>query len=92
MIWSFVGDVPPANVGDWKFAGQTTRTINRVAFDGRLAPGTKVWLAARWRNGVGTMSAPCEPVMTHVGAGGPMMQSSLRSARMLYVPSLAKAA
>jgi hypothetical protein len=96
VIRSFVGDVGglPADFSEWKHAGMTTRTINRIAFDARLAPGTKVWLAAYWVSRVGKQSRPCEPVLIYVAGGGPMMQSphALRAARMLFVPGLAKAA
>jgi hypothetical protein len=105
IIFSYVCDAgvvggPPANIREWSFAGQTTRTIARVAFDARLEPGTRVWLSACWVNSKGKEGRPCEPVMTYVGGGGSMMQppnvSARRSAapRMLFVagPALAKAA
>ena len=87
VVRSYVGELPPVDLRDWTYAGQTTRTISRLAFDARLAPGTKVWLTASWRSSTGKEGRPCEPMMMHVGYGGPMMQSP-RSARMLYVPQL----
>ncbi len=87
VLWSYVGDAPPADMGKWKFAGHTSRTLTRVAFNAE--PGTRVWLSVCWQSHVGKLGRPCEPVMMHVGGGGPMMMpQSLKAARMLCVPAL----
>jgi hypothetical protein len=90
IVWSYAGDVPPANVRDWQYVNQTTRTINRLIFDAHLPPGAKVWLTACWMNSRGKQGRPCEPVMTHVGGGlgGMMLMQNIKSARMLYVKGL----
>jgi len=88
MLWSFVGEMPPAKFAEWKYTGQSNRTINRIAFDEELNPGTKVWLTACWVSPVGQRGRLCNPVSTHVGASGPMSRASIKSARMLYVSSV----
>jgi hypothetical protein len=49
-ILQHVGDEPPADAGQWRYKGNTTRVTADVSFDAALAPGTKVWLVARWMN------------------------------------------
>jgi len=85
ILWSFVGEMPPTNGAAWNYSGQTARTINRIAFDEELAPGTKVWLTACWVNIRGQRGRLSTPVLTHVGAGGGMTPGSRKAARILLV-------
>lgn len=45
-IFSFVGDVAPADLSLWKFEGNITRLILDVKFDSTNAPGAKIFLTA----------------------------------------------
>ena len=65
-VFSFVGDVPPADLADWKFEGNTTRTTVDVAFPATVPNWSKVWLRARWfspRLQDGPASAPVETAL-----------------------------
>jgi hypothetical protein len=69
-IFSFTGATPPASVDDWKFEGQTSKTVLDVPFPTTLAPGATVWLTAFW---IGTRmeSGPaCDPVSVTFGSAG----------------------
>jgi hypothetical protein len=70
-LYSFVGATPPAEIEDWKFEGQVTRTDVPVDFGPDIAPGTLVWFTAGWYNPRGEMGPGCTPVSAFI-AGGTM--------------------
>jgi hypothetical protein len=75
-VFSFVGTggaTPPAELADWKFEGNTTRTKIDVQFDAALAPGTLVWLCAFWFNPRGQAGPGCTPVSAILAGGGMQM-------------------
>jgi hypothetical protein len=49
-VFSSVGAEPPADINDWKFEFNTSRTTVDVHFPPALAAGTQVWLTAFWFN------------------------------------------
>jgi hypothetical protein len=50
VLFSFIGDAPPADPGQWKWEGNTTLTMATIEFPESAAPGTMVWATAHWRN------------------------------------------
>lgn len=48
----------------------TTRTDTSVEFDTLIAPGTKVWLTAFWRNPKDERGPVATPVSTQINYGG----------------------
>jgi hypothetical protein len=71
-VFSFVGAEAPTDLTDWKFEGNTTRTLMDVVFPTTVAPGTKVWLAAYWFNPRAQRGPACAPVACYVQYGGAM--------------------
>jgi hypothetical protein len=50
VLFSFIGDAPLADPGQWKWEGTTTLTTATIQFPESTAPGTMVWVTAHWRN------------------------------------------
>jgi hypothetical protein len=67
-VYSFVGETPPADVTQWRYEGNMTRTTFAVTFDG-ATPGQKVWLVAGWFNPRQQRGPLCPPVGTNVQFG-----------------------
>lgn len=72
-VFSYVGPTPPAEVSDWKFVENTTRTVIDVTFAAELAPGTVVWLTAFWYNPRAMSGPGCTPVSAILAGGGMSM-------------------
>lgn len=75
-VFSHVGSggaTPPADLSNWKFEGNTTRTKIDVQFDAALAPGTVVWLCAFWFNPRAQAGPGCTPVSAILAGGGMQM-------------------
>jgi len=70
MVYTFVGETPPDELGEWFFQGNVTRTLFEIEFPNSVAPGTKVWVTAAWTNPRGQAGPACDPVSTHVQFGG----------------------
>ncbi len=65
-IFTHIGATAPANVDDWKYQGQATRSVFDITFPGTVASGSKVWIAARWcneRGQAGGVSVPAGTVI-----------------------------
>jgi hypothetical protein len=71
-VFSFVGAEPPTGVAGWHFEGNTTRTVIDVAFDGSVAPGSKVWFTSFYFNARAQSGPACAPVSTNLQGGGAM--------------------
>jgi hypothetical protein len=71
-VLSYVGTTAPADLGAWKFEGNTARTTVDVAFPNSVAPGAQVWLTAMWFNERKQAGPNCAPVGTNVQFGGSM--------------------
>ena len=75
-VFSFVpttpGQTPPADVSAWTFEGSTSKTSMEIAFSPSVAPGTQVYLCARWFNPRSAAGPLCSPVSTNVQGGGVM--------------------
>ena len=70
-IFAHVGEQPPPPTSDqWRFMCNTTRTAVEVTFaDPTLAPGTRVWLLARWFNTRAEPGPPSRPAYAHLQYG-----------------------
>lgn len=71
-VLSYVGDAPPADAGDWKFEGNTGRTVFDVEFPPAVAAGSKVWLTAFWFNPRKQSGPAATPASAYVQFGGVM--------------------
>ena len=72
-VFSFTGALAPADIGAWKFEGNTGRTRLTLTFPTSLAAGTKVWFAAFWFNGSKQSGPLCAPVGTNLPGGSVSM-------------------
>ena len=71
-VFSFVGTTPPADVSAWKFEGSASKTVMDVVFNPTIAPGTRVFLCARWFNPRSQSGPLCSPVATNLQGGAVM--------------------
>jgi hypothetical protein len=69
-IFSFVGDDAPTNPSAWEFFRNVTRAKVTLGFPTTLAPGTKLWLTAVWRNPTEAKGPYAVPVSTQINYGG----------------------
>ena len=69
-IFSFTGATPPPSLEDWKFEGQTGKTIVEIPFPTTLAPGATVWLTAFWIGTRMEAGPVCDAVSVTFGAAG----------------------
>jgi hypothetical protein len=60
---------PPTDLSDWKFQGNTGRTLIDINFPSTLPPGSKVWIAAFWFNGRKQGGPLTTPVGVHLQGG-----------------------
>jgi hypothetical protein len=68
-IFYFAGEEAPTNLNDWAFATGTTRTRVEIVIPSSVAPGSKIWLTACWKN-PRDMSGPLShPISTYVQYG-----------------------
>lgn len=72
IVMSSVGATAPADFGDFKLEGPTSRTSFQIIFPETVAPGTQVWLTALWFNERKQMGPACAPVGTRINYGGTM--------------------
>lgn len=71
-IFSYVGQTAPTDPAEYKFEGNTTRTIIDVVFPDTVAPGAVVWLTAFWRNERDQSGPACAAISTNIQFGVPM--------------------
>jgi hypothetical protein len=69
MIFSFVGQFPPAAIGEWKFEGLATRNTRDVWIPSSVPNGSTIWFSACWYNARGQAGATCNPVHTNIAGG-----------------------
>ena len=72
-VFGYIGELPPAELADWEFMGNTTRPVFNAKFPHRVQPGTKIWLTARWFNPRAQPGPACQPIYTHIQYGSIMM-------------------
>lgn len=66
MIFTYVGDMPPADPSKWNLYGSTTRPQLDITFGGDIVPGSQVWVTAQWFNPRAQTGPLCEPKSTRV--------------------------
>lgn len=67
MLFSYIGDYPPATLDGWRLEGQTTRPQTDMTFSGdEIVPGAKVWVTTYWYNPRGEAGPAAEPKSTFV--------------------------
>lgn len=69
LVWSYVGEQPPANIRAWTLVGAIGRTSFKATFPDTVPAGSKVWLTAAWMSDRKTTGPACDPVPTYVGGG-----------------------
>lgn len=74
-VFSYVGATAPVDIDDWKFQGNTTKTLVNVEFPVTTTPGTTVWLTAFWYNRRAESGPGCAPVSAII-AGGQMSEAA----------------
>jgi hypothetical protein len=71
-VFSFVGAAAPAEEGDWKFEGNTTRTTSDVMFPAATPAGSKVWFTAFYFNARKQSGPAATPAGTNIPGGSAM--------------------
>lgn len=69
VYFTYVGDLPPADRAQWRFAGQSGRLTFMIDFEPEVEPFAKVWIAAHWSNPRGEAGPMSRWVSTHVLPG-----------------------
>jgi hypothetical protein len=65
-VFSHVGATAPADLADWTYQGQASRTSFAVTFPASVASGSKIWICARWCNHRGAPGPTGNPVATFI--------------------------
>lgn len=68
-IFSFVGEVPPADPGLWRFEGGTSKVIFDVTLPASVEAGSQVWFVACWLNSKSEAGPGCDAVGTTLAGG-----------------------
>jgi hypothetical protein len=66
LIYTFIGETPPAGIDGWTCRGPSTGNWATVLFPESFGPGTKVWFTAQWFNARG-VGPGCTPVPALIG-------------------------
>lgn len=74
-ILSYVGSAPPADISDWTFEANVSRTLVDVTFPASTAPGAQVWFTAFWSNRKDQSGPACEPIGTYLQPGSVSLSS-----------------
>ena len=69
ILFTFVGEQPPATRDGWNFFDTTSETTVEIAFPTSIAPGSKVWVQAAWLNPTLQRGPRSEPICTHLQFG-----------------------
>jgi hypothetical protein len=69
-LFYHVGETAPAELNDWTFYTNTTKTVNDVELPAEIASGATVWFTAFWRNPKDQSGPATTPVSTKVQWGG----------------------
>ncbi|MEM1027211.1 MAG: hypothetical protein AAGJ38_03925 [Planctomycetota bacterium] len=70
MLFSYVGENPPADPADYKFVTTESKLDYDFWLPSELVVGQKVWLTAAWLNRKLETGPACPPVMTGPTFGG----------------------
>ena len=69
VVFSFAGNLPPGDPSLWQFERCTSRTRFDIEIPNRVAPGSKVHLAAAWYNPRGDRGPMSASASTYIGDG-----------------------
>ena len=72
MLYSAVGEEPPAELSGWLFHRCASRTRVDLALPAGLPPGSKVWVTAQWFNPTGQRGPAARPAYTRIAGGWAM--------------------
>lgn len=72
-VFTHVGSEPPADIAGWKFEGNTKLTTVDINVPPTVAPNSKLWITAFWRNNLDQSGPATSPVFTWTGNGGVSM-------------------
>jgi hypothetical protein len=75
-IFTHVGEHEPVTTDDLKFETNISRTTAEIVLPQSLAPGTKVWIAARWFGSKKQSGPMSQPVSTYIQFGGGMRMAA----------------
>lgn len=70
FVHTFVGENPPADLSDWRFAGAAPTTRHAVTLPHSTPPGARVWIGATWVNRLGDTGPMSNAVATNIQGGG----------------------
>ena len=73
LIYTHVGEQPPADLREWRSNGVTTRTTAEITFEATVPAGAKVWVSACWFSPRGLSGPAAMPASVHLqdGASAP---------------------
>jgi hypothetical protein len=66
LLFSFTGDVAPADIVRWDLRGMVLKRKATITFPGNLPPGQRVWVRARWCSQADGWSPLSEPIDTNL--------------------------
>jgi len=72
-VFSFIGSAPPAQLTDWVFQGNTSRTIVDITFPADTANGATVWVTAFWFNNRKQSGPATDPKSANLPGGSVSM-------------------
>lgn len=67
MLYTYVGDTPPATLRAWRLAFSKSRATFKYTFSAKIPAGATVWFTAHWNTRTGQAGMAAAPVSTHVG-------------------------
>jgi hypothetical protein len=76
-VFSCTGRDPATDPAQWTHRCNATRSRVLIHFPASVAPGTQVWLVARWLNPRQECGPQSKPVCTYIEFGGSMIWSNL---------------
>ena len=68
-VFTYIGASTPAELSDWKFEGNVTRTLVDLDMPATVPSGSKVWITAFWFNTKGQSGPATPPIYTYLGGG-----------------------
>jgi hypothetical protein len=77
VIFTYFGDVPPADIGEWRFERLTSQTRIDLPFHQHADAGT-AWVCAMWFNRRSETGPMSQPVNVNLPAAGVMVSGAVR--------------
>lgn len=68
-VFSYVGTAPPADLSEWTFQGNSTRTTFDIEFPPSTPAGAQVFLCACWYSPRAQPGPVCQPVSAYLAGG-----------------------